>query len=239
MPRDGLSRIAAMLVTSLIGGGLASLVFAPRPAASAQGGAASITAEQVTLVDGNGRIRGVLSAEDERGMTSLALFDGAGQRRAVLATGADGAPTLELYDRAQALRVHAAIQGDAPIVVVNGADGRRAMLSTLTGGPALSFAEGERNLVQIGLGTSGTPGLEMVGPMGQQQLSLIVDGEGQPIVTFRDSNGRSRATVGVVQDATVINLADQTAARIVLGVAPDGSGSLTFLDENGPIYEVP
>jgi len=239
MSRDGLSRIGAMLVTSLLGGGIASLVFAPRLAVSAQAGAGSITTEQITLVDRTGRIRGVLSAEDERGMTSLALFDGTGQRRAVLATGADGAPTLELYDQAQVLRIHAAIQGDAPIVVVNGANDRRAMLSTLTGGPALSFAEGERNLVQLGLGTSGTPGLEMVGPMGQQQLSLIVDGEGQPVVTLRDPNGRSRATVGVVQDATVINLADRTAARVVLGVAPDGSGSLTFLDENGPIYEVP
>lgn len=240
MNRERAVGIGAMIVASFLGGGLVNLVLLEPSAANAQARQDPITTGQVTLVDASGRIRGVLSAEDDRGMASLTLLDEAGRRRAVLATGANGAPTLEMYDQAEALRVHTTIQGGAPIIVVNGDNDRRAIVGALTGSPTLSFVDGSLTRAQIGFSARGLPNLEMVGPTGQQQITLGVDAEGQPLMTLRDQEGRSRATMGVVQETTVLNLADSRSARVVLGVAPDGNGSLSFLDENRAVaYSVP
>jgi len=235
MNRERAVGIGAMVMASCLGGGIVHLVLSPRDAVSAQARPGAITTEQVNLVDASGRLRGVLSAEDDRGMASLTLFDTAGRRRAMLATDGEGTPTLELYDQADELRIHAAIQSGAPVIVVNGDNDRRAIIGALTGSPTLSFVDGQLSRAQVGLSARGLPTLEMVGPGGQQQISLMVDGEGQPLMTLRDENGRSRATLGVVQDTTVINLSDDRSARVVLGVAPDGTGSLSFLDGAGAV----
>lgn len=214
-------------------GGLASLVLPARAATQAAPGI--VTATQVNLVDRSGRLRGVLSAEDERGMASLALFGPDGGPRAVLAAAPDGAPTFELYDGARTLRVHATIQGTAPIVAVTADGGRQAILSGLSGVPALTLTDGAQARTEVGLTAGGLPGLHLIGPAGQRQVSLTVDREGQALVTVRDAGGRSRASLGVVQGAAVINLSDQARTRVVMGVAPDGRATLSFLDEAGQI----
>ena len=108
--------IAATAVAASAAGGLLSAVLPVRAAAQAPPGI--VTTAQVNLVDRAGRLRGVLSAEDERGMASLALFGPDGGPRAVLAAAPDGAPTFELYDRG----ANAAGPRDRP---GHGADRRR------------------------------------------------------------------------------------------------------------------
>jgi hypothetical protein len=230
MTQERMALGAALLVAAFAGGGLANLVSARL---GAQSPPEIVTATQVNLVDRGGRLRGILSAEDERGMASLALLDPAGRPRALLAVTPDGAPTFELYDQGQALRVHATVQGEAPVVAVETGGGRRAILGGLTGSPALTFTDGAQNRAEVGLGGNGLPSLTMFGPTGQRQVSLLVDGDSQPLLTFRDDSGRSRASLGVVQGATVVNLADPARVRVVLGVAADGTATISFLDDAG------
>src|SRR5262245_22810864 len=91
--------MAGALAAAFVGGGLASVAFSDR--VTAQSGPAVVTTPQVNLVNRAGRLRAILSAEDERGMTSLTLFDDQGQRRAALTAEPDGTPALQLFDRAQ------------------------------------------------------------------------------------------------------------------------------------------
>lgn len=235
MNRERTIGIGAMVTASFLGGGLVNFVLSSTGPVNAQARPGIVTTEQVNLVDASGRLRGILSARDEQGMTSLALLDEAGRRRAVLAAGTDGAPSLALYDQDAALRVHAAIQAGAPVLVVNGDNGRRAILGALTGSPTLSFVDGQLNRAQLGFSARGLPNLEMAGPNGQLQASLMVDRDGQPLLTLRDQTGHSRATLGVVADTTVMNLTDGASPRVVLGVAPDGNGTLSFLDADGAV----
>ena len=132
--------------------------------------------------------------------------------------------------------MHAAVQGSAPVVAITADADRRAILSGLSGDPALTFTDGAQTRAEVGLTAGGLPGLHLIGPAGQRQLSMTVDRDGQQaLVTVRDAGGRSRASVGVVQGATVINLSDEARTRVVMGVAPDGRASLSFLDEAGQI----
>ncbi len=236
MTRERVTFIGVMLVAAFIGGGLASVVFSDR--VSAQGSPAVVTTQQINLVNRAGRIRGILSAEDERGMMSVTLFDETGQRRsAAFTVGRDGAPALQLYDRAQTTRVALAVENDQPAVVISGEAGQRAILSTLSGSPTLAFQDGERIRAEVGMGRGGTPRVGLFGANGQPQLGLNVSDQSEPVVTLRDDTGRSRATIGVVSGATVINLADQKSARVVLGVATDGTASLSILDAAGKVTD--
>jgi len=235
MTQENLKFIGAMLAAAFLGGGLASVVFSDR--VSAQAAPTVVTTQHVNLVNQAGRIRGILSAEDERGVASLTFFDEAGQMRSALTIGRDGAPALQLYDRAQAPRVVITVENNQPAVVVTSETGDRAILSTLTGGPTLSFQDKEKFRAEVGMGRGGAPRFAMFGPTGQPQLGLNITEQGDPIVTLRDDAGRGRASLGVVQGATVINLADQKSARVVLGVAADGNATLSFLDPAGKVTE--
>jgi len=235
MTQESMKFIGGMLVAALVGGGLSSAIFPDR--VRAQGRQTIVTAEQVNLVNRAGRIRGILSAEDERGAASLTLFDETGQPRSALTVGRDGTPALQIYDRTQVARVVVTIENDQPAIVINGEAGDRAILSTPAGGPTLAFGNRERIRAEVGINRAGAPRLGMFGPTGQPQLSLNISERGEPVVTLRDEAGRSRASLGVVAGATVINLADQQSARVVLGVATDGSASLSFLDAAGKITE--
>lgn len=235
MTKESMKSIGGMLVAAFVGGGMASAVFSSR--VDAQTTPRAVTTEQVTLVNRAGRIRGILSAEDERGIASLTLFDETGQMRSALTIDRDGTPAFRLYDGTQAARVVVTVDNNQPAIVVSNATGDRAVLSTLTGGPTLSFEDKEKLRAEVGMGRGGAPKLGMFGPTGQAQLTLGVSEQGEPVATWRDQTGRGRASVGVVQGATVINLSDQRAARVVLGVAPDGTASLSFLDPAGKVTE--
>ena len=52
--------------------------------------------------------------------------------------------------------------------------------------------------------------------------------------------GAGTLVIGVVQGASVINMADETRPRVVLGVESTGEPSLSFYDEGGQIvHQVP
>ena len=88
--------MGGMLVASLCGGMLAALLFgAP---ANAQGPAV-VTTPQLNLVNGRGALRGVLSADDGNGLTSLTLYDADGRARGVFGVARDGAPVVRLSTR--------------------------------------------------------------------------------------------------------------------------------------------
>lgn len=235
MTQERVIFVGGMLAAAFVGGGVSSAVFTDR--VIAQGSPSAVTTGQVNLVSRAGRIRGILSAEDERGMASLTLFDEAGQMRSALAIGPDGTPSLQLYDRAQAARVVVTVENNQPAIVVTSGTGDRAILSTMTGGPTLAFQDRDKLRAEVGMGRGGAPRLGMFGPTGQPQLNLNVSDQGEPLVALRDEMGRARASVGVVQGAAVINLSDQRSARVVLGVASDGNASLSFLDPAGKVTE--
>jgi hypothetical protein len=170
-------------------------------------------------------------------VASLTLFDEAGQMRSALTIGSDGTPALQLYDRAQAARVVVTVDNNQPAIVVRSDAGDRAILSTMTGGPTLAFEDKDTLRAEVGMARGGAPKVGLFGPAGQAQLSLNVSEQGEPVVTLRDTTGRGRASLGVVAGATVINLSDQRSARVVLGVAPDGTASLSFLDPAGKVTD--
>jgi len=238
MSQERVSFAAAVMLAAFLGGGAASVLFSE--VAGAQPSSDVVTTEQVNLVNRSGQLRGMLSGEDASGRVSIALLDESGRQRAVLAAGRDGAPMLQLYDESETLRLHLTLQDNAPAIVVSDDDGQRAILGTLNGFPALTFADGEELRAELAVGNSGFPRLHMLGPTGQPQLSMAVGDLGEPLVTLRDQAGRSRAAFGLVQDASVINLSDHSAPRIVLGVNTDGRASLGFLDEAGNIeHQIP
>jgi len=238
MSHERMSLAAAMMLAAFLGGALASVLFSD--VVGAQPISDVVTTQQVNLVNRSGQLRGILSGEDESGRVSMALLDESGRQRAVLAAGPDGTPVLQMYDESQSLRLHLTLQDNAPVIVVNDDDGQRAILGTLDGFPALTFAEGEQPRAELAIGNSGLPRLQMLGPTGRPQLTVAVGNEGEPLVTWRDREGRSRAAFGLVQDAAVINLSDRSAARIVMGVNTDGTASLSFLDEAGTVeHQVP
>ena len=85
--------IGAMLGASLVGGAASNVLLTTRLAA--QGGDV-VTASQVNLVDGSGRLTAVLSGSDERGLTALTFYGPDRSARVVLGIESDGTPALRL-----------------------------------------------------------------------------------------------------------------------------------------------
>src|SRR5215510_11575737 len=81
-PTKMMKTMGGMLMAAFVGGGLASLVFSG--GVSAQGSPPVVTAQQINLVNRAGKLRAILAGEDDRGLTSIALFDDAGARRMTL-----------------------------------------------------------------------------------------------------------------------------------------------------------
>lgn len=238
MSHERMSLAAAMTAAAFLGGGAASLLFSD--AVRAQPIADVVTTSQLNLVSQSGELRAILSGEDGAGRASMILVDETGRQRVVLAVTRDGDPTLQMYDESQELRLHLSLQDNAPVIVLEDDDDQRAILGTLNGTPALTLADGAQPRAQLAIGDGGLPRLQMLGPTGQPQLSVAVGTQGEPLVTLRDQEGRSRAAFGLVQDAAVINLSDRLATRIVMGVNTDGTASVGFLDETGTVqHSVP
>ena len=223
---------AGMLVTAAFcGGALASLLFGARAEAQGQG---AVTTAQVNLVDASGTLRGVLSAQDENGQVSLALFDAGGGTRARLGIGPDGEPLLELRNAAGQPRLSAGVTGDDTLLVVGDERRTHGVFGSAGGAPLLSFADGRQARMQLQVGSDGRPGVVMAGADGQRSAALSMDSENAPLVTLYHA-GRQRVTIGVVQEAAVINLNGAGQSRVVMGVGADGYPSLTFYDDAGEV----
>jgi len=50
------------------------------------------------------------------------------------------------------------------------------------------------------------------------------------------AGGRPRTIMTVAQNATLLNLFDESRTRLVVGVAENGLPSVSFFDENGTPY---
>ena len=234
MRHERVSLIGMLLMSSFLGGLVASAALAGRVQARAQ--ATVVTMEQLNLVDGAGRLRGVLSTEDERGLVSLSLFDEAGAVRALLGVAPDGTPQLRLFDEAGANSVAMTVERSGPVIAISGESDQTALLGTPSGSPVLSFLQQGQSRVELGVSSAGTARLGMFSPIGQSRVSMVVGGDGAPVLTLYDDGGRARVRVGVLEGASVINMADETQPRIVVGVAPNGVPSLNFFDEGGQIF---
>jgi hypothetical protein len=69
---------------------------------------------------------------------------------------------------------------------------------------------------------------------GQRSAALTVDDSDTPLLTLYES-GRPRVTLGVVQQAAVINMTGASESRLVIGVAGEGRASVTFIDPEGQV----
>ena len=224
----GTAVTAGMLVAAAFcGGALASLLLGTPAGAQ---GADAVTAAQINLVDDGGVLRGVLSARDEQGQASLAFYDADGRTRARLGVDPQGDPALELRNSAGEARLSAAVtRGDALLAV---GDERRAQgVLGFTGGvPLLSFGDGRQARMQLQLGEDGRPSVVLAGAGGQRSAALSMDSDDAPLLTLYHA-GRARVTLGVVQEAAVINVSGPGQSRVVVGVAADGYPSVTLYDE--------
>lgn len=234
MTHERVTSIGMLLISSFLGGAVVSAVFAGRLQARAQ--PAFVTTERLSLVDRAGRLRGLLSADDERGGVSLSLFDPAGELRALLGVAPNGTPQLRLYDEAGASSVAVTVDRSGPVLEISGDPEQVTLLGTPGGSPTLSFLQEGQSRVELGVDSAGAPRLGMFSETGQRRVSMVVGEDGASVLTLYDESGHSRLRVGVVEGASVINIADEIRPRIVLGVAPNGVPSLNFLDEGGQIF---
>ncbi|MDA1092426.1 MAG: hypothetical protein O3A25_04010 [Acidobacteria bacterium] len=243
MDRERRWMMAAMLVASMVGGAAANVLL-PAPLA-AQGGDV-VTAPQVNLVDSGGRLRAVLSGEDERGQTSLTFYGPDGTARGVLGLEADGTPALRFTDPAGAVQFSARVGGsDASVTVGDGA-ARSVVFGSLGGTPVVGLSHAGQARLQLELGTGGQPSLtlqgeptlNLLGAPGQRAINLSVDADGAPFVSLYDGGGAPRVLMGAVQGTAVINLGDGSRPRLVLGVTAEGEGSLGFYDAGGTLVRL-
>ena len=222
--------MGGLLMASLLGGVLANLLVGH---VGAQG-PSIVTTTQLNLVDASGALRGTLSADGGSGLTGLALTDAQGREVAVFGVQRDGAPAMWLRDAAGRDRVTARLSGEDAYLVVGDDRQRHALLSSVGGTPVVSLADGARRRMQLHLGGDGEPSVVLLGQEGQRGAAVTVDPDDTPLVTLYDA-GRPRLTLGVVQQAVVVNFADASQTRLVIGVADNGRPSITFLNENGEV----
>ena len=101
----------------------------------------------------------------------------------------------------------------------------------------LSLADGGR---RAGLSftsvTTGSPVSCCSAARGQRSAVSTVDSGDTPLVTLYDDR-RQRLTLGVVQQAVVVNFSDASQPRLVMGVADNGRPSINFLNANSEVVQ--
>ena len=228
--RERLWTLGALLAASFAGGAATHLSMAG--AAQAQGTAGVVTATQVNLVDGAGRLRGVLAGSDPGGLASITLHDQAGRVRSTFAVEPDGTPLLQLHGPGGETRLRATVRGDDALIVVGPEAEGQGLFGAVQGRPILTFGDGARARLQLHLTGDGLPRLALADGAGQEAAALAVGSDDMPQLAL-SAAGRRRAVLTAVGNATVLNLGDATATRLVAGVAEDGAPSIIFLDGRG------
>ena len=222
--------VGAMLAASLVGGAVSNALLTARLDAQ---GAGVVTASQVNIVDGSGRLRAILSGDDERGMASLAFYGPDGAFRGLVGIDADGHPVLRFTDPGGATRILARVGQEDGMVTVGDETARHALVGSQAGTPFLALSDGRRIPMQLTLGGEGQPRVNLFNRRGQPGIGMIVGADDAPFLSVFDTGGAQRVTLGTVQGATVVNLGDGTRTRMVLGVAENGRASLAFYDDEG------
>jgi len=195
-----------------------------------------VTVRQINLVDDVGRLRGVLSGRDERGLASIAFYDTEGQVRGIIGTQETGSPVLRFLGSDGRSRLTAEVQGRDPVLVVGEEDERAVVLASFGGTPVLRFSDRQRARLQMQVGENGAPSLDLLTSQGQRGAAVVVDSNDAAIVTLY-GGGQPRVVLGVTQQSAVLNLSDAASPRLVIGVAENGRPSITFINENGAVLE--
>lgn len=248
--------VGAMLAASAAGGAVSNALLTARLDAQ---GAQVVTASQVNVVDGAGRLRAVLSGDDERGLASLAFYDPAGAFRGLVGIGADGHPVLRFTDPGGATRILATVgPADGRVTVgdetgghvrigfqdggvpdpppgVGAEPGGRALPPRLRDVPFVALSDGRRLPMQLTLGDRGQPRATLFNGRGQPGIGMVVGADDAPFLSVFDPAGAQRLALGTVEGATVVNLGDGAGPRLVLGVAGNGRASVAFHDDEGRI----
>ena len=227
---ERLGMIGAMLAASFVGGAVAHLSMAG--GVQAQGGGGVLTATQVNLVDGAGRLRGVLAGSDPGGLASITLYDQAGQARSTFGVEPDGTPLIQLHGPGGETRLRATVQGNDALIVVGPEAEGQGLFGAVQGRPIVTLGDGARSRLQLHLTAEGLPRLALADDTGQEAASLAVGSDDMPLLALSAAN-RRRAVLTTVGDATVLNLGGATGTRLVAGVADDGAPSIVFLDGQG------
>ena len=235
--------VGAMLVASVAGGALSNLFLTVGLGAQ---GAEVVSASQVNIVDRGGRLRAVLSGEDERGQTSLAFYGPGGVVRTVVGTEPDGAPLVWLNDGEGRTRVSVGVRGTNAVLTVGDGGSPNVMIGSLGGTPVVGLSDGAQTRLQMDLGPEGQPSLNLqgqpalnlFGAPGRRAVGVSVDAAGAPLLSLYDASGAPRVAMGAFQGTTVINLGDGTRPRLVLGVTEEGEGSVGFYDAEGALVRL-
>ena len=242
--------VAAMLGASFLGGAAAATLLvgsAVQAQGAPQGQDATeapttpqvVTATQINLVDGAGRLRGVLAGSDERGLASIAWYDESGQVRSLSGIEQDGTPVVQLYDPAGQPRLAASVDGETAMIVAGARGAGQGFFGAIGGAPLVTLNDGAQNRLQLLLSDDGRPRALLADGAGRQSIGLTVGSDDMPQVGLAAA-GRLRALLTVAQNAAVINLLDAERPRLVLGVAENGRPSVNFLDTDGELVaEVP
>ena len=222
--------VGAMLAASLIGGAVSNVLLTARLGAQ---GAGVVTASQVNIVDGSGRLRAVLSGDDERGLASLAFYAPDGAFRGLVGVDADGHPVLRFNDPDGATRLLATVREENAMVTVGDETARHALIGSQAGTPFVGLSDGRRIPLQLTLGDQGQPRVNLFNRRGQPGIGMVVGADDAPFLSVFDPTGSQRIALGTVQGSTVVNLTDGDRPRLVLGVAENGRATVDFYDEAG------
>jgi hypothetical protein len=222
-----------MLLASLVGGAVGGMLMDARVGAQ---GAGVVTTTQVNIVDASGQLRATLTGRDERAMAAVAFYDPAGRVRAIFGLDETGSPIMRMMTDAGESRLVATVQRDDALLVAGDQDASAALVGSVEGRPVVSLGEGNRARLRLQLDAGGAPFLGMYDSQGQQAASMVVDSADSSFVTLYE-RGRARATLGVTQGTSLINLSDAEQPRFVAGVADNGRPSLTFLDLDGDVLQ--
>ena len=229
--------VAAMLGASFLGGAAATVLLGS--GVQAQGAPQVVTTTQVNLVDGAGRLRGVLAGSDERGLASIAWYDGAGQVRSLSGIEPDGTPVVQLFGASGRPSLVASVAGEDAMLVVGARGVGQALVGAVQGVPHVTLSDGARNRLQLRLGAGGLPRAVLTDAAGRESIALAVGSDDMPQLGLAAA-GRLRALLTVAQNAAVLNLRDPERPRLVLGVAENGRPSVNFLNaDGGLLMEIP
>ena len=221
-----------IILASVVGGAASNLFLTARLGAQ---GADVVTASQVNIVDSEGRLRAVLAAEDERGMTSLAFYGPGGTVRGVVGAEPDGTPVLRFNNPAGVGRLSASVRDDDPVITVGDEAARSVRIGSFGGTPMVDLLDRRGTRLRMTLGDQGEPRLSLFNTAGQRGVGLVVAADDAPFLYLWDAAGAQRLAMGTVQGSTVVNLGDGTRPRLVLGVADNGRASVAFYDADGAL----
>jgi hypothetical protein len=214
----------------------------PRPAPPVAPPAGRVLeAEELVIKDPAGRVRARLSTWNNGDFAGLAVLDAQGRVISELGGWAAGGAALNLFDGDRKLRadVRTWVNGLSAIRVWDKGGVPRALLAQEVddgrGRLAIQDARGRLRL-ELSATDNGAVNQRFWDANGKVRGWWSVEPDGQPYLTLRDRDERTRAEVSVrAADGTPdLKLFESTGkARTWLSVEPDGSAVLSLWDRDG------